>query len=102
MSKSYAEHLTHDRRLVILRLLKSNNGHGNDSVLLTGVRQVGHIAATREEIRADLEFLKERGALRVEYFEETIMVARLTERGLDCAEGRITIEGVKKPSLGGG
>jgi hypothetical protein len=100
--KNYIEHLAHDRRLVILRLLKSNSGHGNDSVLLTGVRQIGHITATRDDIRADLEFLKERGAVRIEYFEQKVMVARLTERGLDCEEGRIEIEGVKKPSLGGG
>lgn len=99
--KSYFEHLKHDRRLVILKLLRQTGGSGNDSVLLEGVRFVGHGGVTRDDIRADMEFLKARGAVTVEYFNETVMVARITERGIDCAAGRVEIEGVKKPTIGG-
>lgn len=99
--KSYFEHLTFDRRLVILRLLKQTAGYGNDSVLLQGVRLVGHVAVTREEIRADLNFLKDRDLIEIEFINETVMVAKLRERGLDVVEGRIAVEGVKKPTIGG-
>ncbi len=99
--RSYFEHLTHDRRLVILRLLKQSGGSGNDSILLQGVRLIGHLAATRDDIRDDLEFLKERRLVRLEHFNETVMVATITERGIDVAEGRVEVEGVKKPSPGG-
>ena len=101
LPKNYVEHLTFDRRLVILRLLKQSGGRGNDSSLLQGVRYIGHGGATRDEVRSDLEFLKARGLITIEYFNETVMVATITERGVDVAEGRVEVEGVKKPSPGG-
>jgi hypothetical protein len=101
MTESYFEHLKHDRRLVILRLLKRSAGHGNDSVLTEGVRLIGHVGATREDVRRDLEFLKERGLVAVDWIDGKVMVARLTERGLDVEAGRVEIDGVKKPSPGG-
>lgn len=100
MTESYFEHLKHDRRLVILKLLKRSAGTGNDSVLLQGVRLIGHVAATREDVRSDLEFLKERGCVTVDWIDGKVMVARLTERGVDVEEGRLEVEGVKKPSIG--
>lgn len=99
--KSYFEHLKHDRRLVILRLLKQSGGSGNDSILLQGVRFIGHGGATRDEIRDDIEFMRDRGLVKAEYFNETVVVATITERGIDCAAGRIEVEGVKKPTVGG-
>lgn len=101
MSKTYAEHLTEDRRLVILKLLLQSGGAGNDSVLLAGVRGTGHVTTTRDDVRKDMEFLKDRDLISLEYVHETVRVAKIKERGVDVAEGRTVVEGVKKPSLGG-
>lgn len=100
MTKSYFEHLLYDRRLVILRLLRRSHGTGNDSVLTEGVRLIGHVAATREDVRKDMQFMADRGLVTIDWIEEKVMVARLTERGLDVEAGRIEVDGVKKPSLG--
>ncbi|WP_119301128.1 VpaChn25_0724 family phage protein [Dongia deserti] len=100
MTKRFVDHLKQDRRLVILRLIKGAGGTANDSVLTAGVRMSGHETATRDDVRGDLDFLKDRGLITIEWFEDKVRVARLTERGLDVEAGRVEVEGVKKPSPG--
>ncbi|WP_119304969.1 VpaChn25_0724 family phage protein [Dongia deserti] len=100
MTKRFVDHLIQDRRLVILRLIKGAGGAANDSVLTAGVRMSGHETATRDDVRADLDFLKERGCITIDWFEDKVRVAHLTERGQDVVAGRIEVDGVKKPSPG--
>jgi hypothetical protein len=61
---------------------------------------IGHVGATREDVRKDIQFMAERGLVTVEWIEDKIMVAKLTERGLDVEAGRVEVEGVKPPTLG--
>ncbi|RJF84862.1 hypothetical protein D3877_10310 [Azospirillum cavernae] len=97
---NFLAHLAEDRRLVILRLLTEAGGTANDSVLEAGLQQLGHRRGlTRDVVRADIDWLKARRLVAVEMVKDTVMVASITERGLNVAEGHETVDGVKRPSL---
>lgn len=99
MHLSYAEHMAQDRRLCILRLLTESNGSANDSVLQTGLEHLGHTRLARAQVRDDIRALEGRDLLKVEMFSD-VMVCTITKRGVEVAEGRLVVEGVKKPSIG--
>lgn len=101
MSTSFAEALAEDRRCAILRLLVEAEGEANESVLRTGLSMLGHgRELTKENVRSDLNFLSERGLVTLQWFDDKVCVARISRRGVECAEGKVRVEGVKKPSLG--
>lgn len=95
----FAKHLTEDRRLCILRILADVNGTANDSVLQTSLEMLGHRHLSRDVVRADLNFLKYGGLITDEWLEH-IQICTITQRGVEVAEGRVYVEGIKKPSLG--
>lgn len=99
MSDAYQQHLAEDRRLCILRLLHESGGSANESVLQAGLEQLGHRGQPRETIREDIRFLLDAGLLVVEWFG-SVQVCTISRRGVDVAEGRIKVEGIKKPSIG--
>lgn len=93
--------LAEDRRLAMLRLLVEANGEANESVLYTGLEMLGHrTELTRANVRADLKYLQERDLVVLDYFEDKVCIAKITERGVEVAEGRTRVEGVKKPKIG--
>jgi hypothetical protein len=94
---SYLQSLEEDRRAWLLRLLDRSGGHANEGVLLTSLHAAGHRRVTRELVRADLHWLNDRGLVNLEWLDETVLVARLTRRGGDVAEGYTAVEGVRKP-----
>lgn len=96
---AFSDHLTRDRRLCILRLLKEAGGSANDSVLHAALEQLGHVRQPRAVIRADLAFLVGAGLL-TEDFYGSVQVVKITKRGVEAAEGRIAVEGVNPPSIG--
>jgi hypothetical protein len=98
---NFSKVMTEDRRLAILRLLIEIDGKGNESVLFTGLEEMGHVVElTRESLRADLQFLADRGLIRQEWFADKLVVAHIKTRGVEVAQGRTSVEGVKKPRLG--
>ena len=98
---SFAETLQADRRLVILRLLEQSPGYAlNSSILSTGLDEMGH-SVSRDQVSTELSWLQEQGLVTVETVPtqtKKILVAKLTERGLDVQAGRATVPGVKRPS----
>ncbi|MGD9638372.1 MAG: ArsR family transcriptional regulator [Alphaproteobacteria bacterium] len=68
----------------------------NDSILQTALNQVGH-NVSRDVLRSELAWLEEQGLVKVEVVLDHIHVAELTTRGLDVAEGRSKIPGIKRP-----
>jgi hypothetical protein len=91
------------RRIGILRILASPDvaGSANESVLKDALEDLGLEAGlTREAVREDLRFLEKCGAVRLEWFDDKLMKAHITERGVDIAKGRVIVEGIKRPSLG--
>ncbi len=97
MSKTFAEHVAEDRRLVILRTLENSGGYeANESMVAMVVRDFGH-AVSRDQIRTDFAWLKEQGLLTIEEIA-TVQIATLTQRGLETAQGFAITPGVKRPS----
>ena len=98
---NYREFLTEDRRLFVLRLLEECGGEANESVIHDACHAAGHRrGVTRDVIREDLDWLRERDLVRWEWYEGKVLVAALTRRGVDVAHGDVEVEGVKKPSIG--
>jgi hypothetical protein len=98
---SFQEALAEDRRCGILRLLVEAEGEANESVLRTGLAMLGHTRElTKENVRSDLNFLSDCGLVTLRWFAEKVCVAKITRRGVEVAEGKVRVEGVKKPALG--
>lgn len=93
------EMLDQQSRLVILRSLLECRGEANESMLQSCLDVYG-IKVSRDEVRANLSWLADSGLIEVEHVGEC-MVATLTGRGSDVAEGRAIVPGVKKPRFGG-
>jgi hypothetical protein len=95
----FKEHLAKDRRLCILRVLTETGGSANDSVLHTALEAFGFRRHPRTTIHEDVRFLKSIG-LVIDEWVKTVQIVSITARGVDVAEGREAVEGVKKPSIG--
>ena len=94
---SYADFVTEHLRITILRLLdESPSMKSNESVLADAVNDFG-FAPSRDKVRTELYWLKEQGL--VELSGESCLVAGLTARGEDVARCRVTVPGVKRPTL---
>jgi hypothetical protein len=91
---AFTDFLAASRRLFLLRLLAELHGPANEGVLFSAVRHAGFGSATRDDLRRDLDLLRTSGAVTEEWIE-TIRIVTLTERGEDCAAGRVAIEGVE-------
>lgn len=85
-----------DQRLVILLILAQDSGYSHNEFVLRGaLRSMGH-GVSRDKMRTELSWLSEQGLVVV---SDTagVMVAKLTARGKDAAEGAVTVPGVKRP-----
>jgi len=96
---SMMELLEADRRLVILRSLTDVGGEANESILNDCLDAFGHRVG-RDQVRGQMAWLQEQGLVNIETVG-TYMVASLTGRGQDVAEGRASHPGVKKPRARG-
>lgn len=88
--------LTEDQRLVILRTLTEAGFDANESILSSGLEMYGH-RISRDLVRNHLNWLEEQGLVRLERLANGYMVATITARGADVAEGRVIVDGVKRP-----
>lgn len=97
MSK-YANYLSEDRRLVILRILAEMPGYrANSSVLYTVLKEWGH-EPTRDQVKTELRWLQEQQLVQLDEVDNgSVLLAKVTERGVDVAEGRARVDGVKRP-----
>lgn len=88
---------TENRRTAILRVLLGDPDYAvNCSLMQAALDHIGH-GCSRDQVRSDFAWLAEQGLVTVEQVSDTIHVARLTGRGQDVAEGKITVPGVKRP-----
>lgn len=98
MSKTFAERLREDRRLVLLRLLSEQNAYrANSSVLHAGLHFLG-IAASRDDVLTDLAWLRDQGLVSLAESVPGVLVAGLTSRGDDVVHGQAVVPGVSRPS----
>ncbi|WP_044469787.1 winged-helix domain-containing protein [Mannheimia massilioguelmaensis] len=90
------ELLTQDQRLVILRSLAEAGYDANESIISDCLDLYGH-DISRDLVRNHLNWLEEQGLVTVQRLESGYMVASITQRGLDVAQGRTFVDGVKRP-----
>lgn len=96
----YEENLAKHRRISVLRVLQDAGG-ATESLLFDCLESLGlDFGLTRMALRDDLKWMADRDLLRLTMANENVMVVHITERGVDCAKGRIIVDGVKKPSVG--
>lgn len=97
MSK-YADFLSQDRRLVILRILAEMPTYrANSSVLHTVLYQWGH-EPSRDQVKTELRWLEEQQLVTIEDIGDgAVLLVKLTERGNDVSCGRARVDGVKRP-----
>lgn len=88
--------VSHHRRAAILRMLHEQSDFRlNDRVLQDALEAVA-LTASRDLVNTELAWLEEQGLLSLESIDG-ITVAKLTQRGVDCANGSAVVPGVKRP-----
>jgi hypothetical protein len=93
---TFADLLTSDIRLVILRALQQDLGYShNESIIHAIVEKFGH-HCSRDMIRTQLSWLQEQCLVSLNDIAG-IYVATITQRGADVATGCATVPGVKRP-----
>ena len=85
-----------DQRLVILRSLVDAGYDANESILDDCLALYGH-HISRDLVRNHLNWLEEQGLVHIERLQNGFMIAKITQRGLDVANGEAVVDGVKKP-----
>lgn len=85
-------------RLAALRLLDSQSTYSaNDSILCQAVNAMG-LSCTRDQMRGHLAWMEEQRLITRQDVMGTVVVATLTERGGEVANGRSIVPGVQRPS----
>lgn len=98
---NYAEETDAIRRLALLQLIVQDGGRGNDGVLLTAMRQLGHRQFMDQgAVRRLLGELADRACVTTEMVRDTVMVATITERGRMAVAGDVSIGGIASPHQG--
>lgn len=88
---------TKDQRLVILRSLVEAGYDANESILDDCLALYGH-KISRDLVRTHLNWLEEQGLVKIERLGNGFMIASITQRGVDVANGEAVVDGVKRPS----
>ena len=91
---------TKDQRLVMLRTLAEDGYDANESILQDVLTAYGH-NISRDLVRNHAIWLEEQGLVKIKRIETgkgEFFVLVITQRGLDVAQGRVVVEGVKRPS----
>lgn len=96
---SFAKIVQEDRRLMVLLLLKESDQYSaNEHLLRRALDNFGHNVG-KDLLRTELAWLSEQGLLKTTATAD-VVVAKLTSRGLDVADGRALIPGIKVPEPG--
>lgn len=93
---SWRQHQTEDRRLVILQLLQEAGYEVNDSILISALDDYGH-RVSRDVLLGDLAWLRDQGLIADRDLSGVTVVAAITQRGLEVADGRSQVPGIKRP-----
>ena len=92
----YRQLITENQRLAVLKFLKDDSDYTlNTSILKDGLTAIG-LDISRDKLETEVNWLAEQGLVEIEHFK-SVTVVRLTGRGLDVAEGRAVVPGVKRP-----
>ncbi|UYZ84297.1 ArsR family transcriptional regulator [Entomomonas sp. E2T0] len=96
MKQTYKELLTEQERLVILRVLTELNGYTSNNSIITELLKKWGLKVSHDQVKTHLRWLDEQGLITIEDING-VLIATLTERGEDVANGFATVDGVKRP-----
>lgn len=87
-------------RLTMLRVMASAPAYSaNSSILHQAVCSLG-LNATRDQVRSEIGWLAELRLVKSTEPSPGLLVATITERGLDVQAGASVVAGVQRPSPG--
>lgn len=93
---AFSDIVAEDLRLAVLRLLDEAEGYDlNTDILREALARLGH-RQSADKLRSEIAWLEEQGLVRTRHVGR-VLVATVTERGLDAARGRATVPGVRRP-----
>lgn len=93
---AYATRVAEALRLSILQLLDEAAGYElGDGVLVAALAEIGHHQSL-DRLRIELSWLAEQGLVETRRVG-ALVIARVTERGVDVAQGRARVPGVRRP-----
>jgi DNA-binding transcriptional ArsR family regulator len=86
------------RRLAILRFLSEGAGYELNTSILQSALDMSGLNSSRDAVESECAWLEEVGLVQVERVVGTsVIVVRLTGRGLDVAQGNEVHPGVDRP-----
>jgi len=88
---------THQRLAILRHLGEAAGGCANDS-LLHGIMLDLGLALSRDQLRTELSWLSEQRLVELRRPKDGVLVAYITERGIDVATGAAIVPGVQRPS----
>lgn len=95
---SFAEHETHHQRRDILDILALQNDYAqNQLVVKDCLKMIGHTVSS-DKVVTEFHWLKEQGLIEINNVGD-FHVAKLTERGLDVAEGASAVPGIARKGV---
>lgn len=97
---AYQTHFMAHLRLLILRALVDAPACSANASILKSIAHEFGLPATRDQIHTAIGWLDEQALVKRSEVG-SLIIARLTERGQDVAEGRARCDGVARPSPGG-
>jgi hypothetical protein len=92
----YADVVREDRRLQMLLVLEASANYCASHYLLSHALDAYAHAVSLDVLKGDLAWLGEQGLVELSQYDDAT-IARLTNRGLDVAQGRAIHPGVKRP-----
>ncbi len=94
----YSEHYDATARLTILRALANETDYRLNDTLLMRTLEAFAIKRGRGYLRNQLRWLEQEASAVKLHEVGTVMIAELTETGLDHVERRVVLDGVLKSS----
>jgi len=92
----FAEWEQHHLRLTILRgLLDAPNYTSNESIIARVAESFG-FRRSRDHLKSQLRWLADVGVIKLQE-TEGFLIAELLRKGQDHLEGRIIVDGIKRP-----
>ncbi len=95
---NFSEHTDQHVRLTILRFLLEAPGYTANASTLKTVCQAFALVVSGDQIRTNIGWLADQ-RLVTRTVQDDMVIATLTERGGDVAEGRARVDGVARPGL---
>ncbi|MFN4126932.1 MULTISPECIES: hypothetical protein [Pannonibacter] len=96
----YLTHLREHMRLIILRALADEPAYTHNDAILTDIAKSFAVDRGRDFVRAEIRWLETIGAVTVRELASALIVTA-TQRGVDHAQRRLVLDGVRRPSAEG-